>query len=124
MKEEIVAKNAPAAIGPYSQGIAAGNLVFLSGQLPVNPGDGSMPDGVEAQVKRVFENISAILTTHGLGWENVVKTTVFLKNMDDFTVMNGIYGKYFTRPYPARSTVGVAKLPKDALVEIEVTAVR
>ncbi|MDR2090804.1 MAG: RidA family protein [Clostridiales bacterium] len=123
MKKQIKTDAAPAAIGPYSQGISVGNTAFLSGQIPVNPADGSVPDGIAAQTKRVLENISAVLKARGLGLENVVKTTVFLKNMGDFAVMNGIYGEFFGEPYPARSTIEVARLPKDVLIEIEVVAV-
>jgi 2-iminobutanoate/2-iminopropanoate deaminase len=123
MKKQIETNDAPSAIGPYSQGISAGGLVFLSGQLPVDPKDGRIPSGIILQTKRVFENISAVLKARGLSLENVVKTTVFLKNMGDFSAMNGVYGEYFKECYPARSTVEVARLPKDVLIEIEAIAV-
>ncbi|MDR1906225.1 MAG: RidA family protein [Clostridiales bacterium] len=122
MKEEIKSNGAPKAIGPYSQGIAAGDTVYLSGQIPVDPNDGSIPDGIVLQTRRVFLNIAAVLGEKGLNFDNVVKTTVFMKNLGDFSVMNGIYEEYFKPPYPARSTVEVAALPKGVLIEIEVTA--
>jgi 2-iminobutanoate/2-iminopropanoate deaminase len=120
---KIETKNAPSAIGPYSQGICAGGIVFVSGQCPIDPKDGSVPDGIVLQTKRVFENMSAVLKARGLSLANVVKTTVFLKNMNDFAVMNGIYAEYFKEDYPARSTVEVARLPKDTLIEVEAIAV-
>jgi 2-iminobutanoate/2-iminopropanoate deaminase len=122
MKEEVKTANAPAAIGPYSQGIKTNGLIFVSGQIPVNPRDGVIPDGIEAQTKQVIHNIAAILREKGLTLDNVLKTTVFLKNLSDFAVMNDIYQSFFKAPYPTRSTVEVSGLPKGALVEIECIA--
>ncbi len=123
-KQNITTDQAPAAIGPYSQGIQAGGFVFLSGQTPLDPGTGVMVEGsVEEQAVRVLENLGAVLAAAGLGFEDVVKTTVFLRDMADFAAVNGVYAKYFPQPYPARSTVAVAGLPKDARVEIEAIAV-
>ncbi len=121
MKNIISTKNAPAAIGPYSQAVQVGDLVFLSGQLGVNPETGDFAEGgVEAQTRQAFENIKAVLAEAGLTMDNVVKTTVFLQDMNDFAAMNGVYATYFTEgSYPARSAVQVAKLPKGGLVEIE-----
>ena len=121
MKNIISTKNAPAAIGPYSQAVQVGDLVFLSGQLGVNPETGDFAEGgVEAQTRQAFENIKAVLAQAGLTMDNVVKTTVFLQDMNDFAAMNGVYATYFTEgSYPARSAVQVAKLPKGGLVEIE-----
>jgi len=121
MKNIISTKNAPAAIGPYSQAVQVGDLVFLSGQLGVNPETGDFAQGgVEAQTRQAFENIKAVLAEAGLTMDNVVKTTVFLQDMNDFAAMNGVYATYFTEgSYPARSAVQVAKLPKGGLVEIE-----
>lgn len=123
MKEVIVSKNAPAAIGPYSQAIKAGNLVFLSGMLPIDPTTGEFAPGQAAeQTEQIFKNIKALLADNGLGLDNVVKTTVFLHDMADFAAMNEVYAKHFKEPYPARSAVAVKTLPKNALVEIEVIA--
>lgn len=122
MKKEIATDNAPKAIGPYSQGIMYGDLIFASGQIPVNPANGEIPAGIKEQTKQVLENVSAILKSAGSSIENVIKTTVFIKNMNDFAEMNAVYETYFTKPFPARSTVEVARLPKDVLVEIEVIA--
>ncbi len=118
---------APAAIGPYSQGIEHGEMVFLSGQIPVNPGTGEIPEGIEGQTQQVVQNIAAVLEAAKLDVTNVVKTTVFLTDMNDFTVMNGIYEAFFKReakPFPARSCVQVAALPKGVKVEIECIAMR
>ena len=114
--------NAPAAIGPYSQAQIVGNLVYTSGQLGIDPATGALVEGLEAQSHQVFKNLSELLKAAGSGIDKVVKTTVFIQNMDDFGVINGIYGQYFTEPYPARSCVEVARLPKDALIECEVIA--
>lgn len=122
MKKEIATDNAPKAIGPYSQGILWNDLIFASGQIPVNPANGEIPAGVKEQTKQVLENVSAILKSSGSSIENVIKTTVFIKNMNDFAEMNAVYETYFIKPFPARSTVEVARLPKDVLVEIEVIA--
>ena len=116
--------NAPAAIGPYSQAIAAGDFVYLSGQLGVDPATGNMEAGVEAQAERAIANMKAILAESGLDITRVIKTTVFLKDMGDFAAVNAIYAKHFQQPYPARSCVQVAELPKGGLVEIEAVCVR
>lgn len=116
--------NAPAAIGPYSQAIAAGDFVYLSGQLGVDPVSGNMENGVEAQAERAISNMKAILAEAGLDISRVIKTTVFLKDMGDFAAVNAIYAKHFQQPYPARSCVQVAELPKAGLVEIEAVCVR
>ena len=113
---------APAAIGPYSQAQIVGNLVFCSGQIPVIPKTGALAQGLEAQANQVFKNISALLTAAGSDISKVVKTTVFIKNMDDFAAINAIYAQYFTEPFPARSCVEVARLPKDVLLECEAIA--
>jgi len=116
--------NAPAAIGPYSQAVAAGDFVYLSGQLGVNPATGNLEDGVQAQAERAISNMKAILAECGLDMTRVIKTTVFLKDMADFAAVNAIYAAHFRQPYPARSCVQVAKLPKGGLVEIEAVCVR
>lgn len=112
----------PAAIGPYSQAQIVGNLVFCSGQIPVIPETGELAQGLEAQANQVFKNISALLEAAGSSISKVVKSTVFIKNMDDFSAINAIYAQYFTEPFPARSCVEVARLPKDVLLECEVIA--
>jgi len=122
MKERINTDKAPGAIGPYSQGMKVGDLIFFSGQIPLNPVTGEMPEGIEAQTRQSLENVKGLLESQGLGFGNVIKTTVFLDSMDDFATMNGIYAEYFVEPYPARSAVEVAKLPKGALIEVEVIA--
>ncbi len=116
--------NAPRAIGPYSQGVCAGDLVFVSGQIPADPKTGEIVGGdVSEQAKQVFENIKAVLEAADCTMESVVKATVFLKNMDDFVTVNGIYGTYFNGAVlPARAAVEVSRLPKDILVEVEVVA--
>src|SRR6476659_7804356 len=120
MKEVVSSDAAPKAIGPYSQAVRAGNLLFVSGQVPIDPATGNMIDGdVSAQSRRVFENIGALLQAAGLSFSNVVRTTVFLADMNDFAAMNAVYATYFREPYPARATVQVARLPKDARVEID-----
>ena len=113
---------APAAIGPYSQAQIVGNLVFCSGQIPVIPETGALAQGLEAQANQVFKNIAALLTAAGSDISKVVKTTVFIKYMDDFAAINAIYAQYFTEPFPARSCVEVARLPKDVLLECEAIA--
>ena len=113
---------APAAIGPYSQAQIVGDLVFCSGQIPVIPETGALAQGLEAQANQVFKNIAALLSAAGSDISKVVKTTVFIKNMDDFAAINAIYAQYFTEPFPARSCVEVARLPKDVLLECEVIA--
>ena len=122
-KEVIDTANAPKAIGPYSQGIKAGHLVFTSGQLPMDPETGKMAEGIKEQSRRSLENVKAVLEEAGASMHNVVKVTVFLKNMDDFAEMNEVYCHYFASECPARCCVQVAKLPKDALVEIDAIAV-
>lgn len=120
--KEIVTDKAPKAIGPYSQAVVLGNMVFTSGQIPVNPQTGEIPDGVDAQARQVFENIKNLLEASGTSIGNVVKTTVFIQNMEDFAVINKIYEEYFTPPYPARSCVEASKLPKGVLIEVEAIA--
>lgn len=122
MKEVIATTAAPAAIGPYSQAIKIGNLLFISGQIPVDPATGNIPEGIKAQTAQSISNIKAILAQAGLSIDNVVKTTVFLADMSLFGDMNEVYGKEFTDPYPARSAVAVKELPKQVLVEIETIA--
>lgn len=123
MKTVISTKNAPKAIGPYSQGIKSGNLIITSGQLPINPATGSFPFSIEEQTRQALENCKAILLEAGATMENVIKTTVFLGDMNNFAAMNSVYATFFEGDYPARSAVEVARLPKDALVEIECIAV-
>ena len=113
---------APAAIGPYSQAQIVGGLVYTSGQIPVDPQTGIIPETVEAQAEQVFKNIAELLKAAGSDISKVVKTTVFIKNMNDFAAINGVYAKYFTEPFPARSCVEVARLPKDVLLECEAIA--
>lgn len=122
MKKVVETKKAPGAIGPYSQGIDIGNLIFFSGQIPLNPETGEMPEGIEAQTKQALENVKGLLESQGLDFSHVVKTTVFLDNMDDFNTVNSIYAQYFVEPYPARSAVEVGRLPKGALIEVEIIA--
>ena len=122
MKQALATAQAPAAIGPYSQGIAAGQTVYVSGQLPIDPATGAIPEGIAAQTAQSLKNIQAILAEQGMTLADVVKTTVFLADMNDFAEMNSVYAEFFTEPYPARSAVAVKTLPKNALVEIEVVA--
>ncbi|WRB39870.1 RidA family protein [Helicobacter pylori] len=125
MKEIIHSTLAPKAIGPYSQAIATNDLVFVSGQLGIDASTGEFKGAdIHSQTTQSMENIKAILKEAGLGMDSVVKTTILLKSLDDFSVVNGIYGSYFKEPYPARATFQVAKLPKDALVEIEAIAIK
>lgn len=124
MKKIISTGNAPGTIGPYSQAIAANGFIYVSGQLPLSPSTGVMPEGVAEQTSQSLSNVKAILEEGGSSIDQVVKTTVFLKDMNDFAAMNEVYATFFKMGnYPARSAVQVAKLPKDALVEIEVVAV-
>ena len=122
MKQPISTTKAPGAIGPYSQAITTGNLLFISGQIPVNPADGSIPEGIKAQTAQSIANIKAILAEAGMSMDNVVKTTVFVADMSLFAEMNEVYAENFTAPYPARSAVAVRELPKQVLVEIETIA--
>ncbi len=125
MKKAISTENAPKAIGPYSQGVQCSNMVFVSGQLPINPKTNEFASNeILGQTKQSFENALSILKEAGLTLDNVVKTTVFLKNIDDFSGMNEVYSTYFNEPYPSRSAFEVSKLPKDALVEIEMIAMK
>jgi 2-iminobutanoate/2-iminopropanoate deaminase len=122
-KQAISSPDAPTAIGPYSPAIRAGQLLFVSGQVPIDPATGNMIDGdIVAQTRRVLDNISALLKAGGLGFGDVVRTTVFLADMNDFGKVNEVYGGYFVEPFPARATVQVARLPKDSRVEIDVIA--
>lgn len=117
--KEIQTPNAPAAIGPYSQAIVVNDTLYTSGQIPVIPETGAIADGVEAQARQVFTNLKNLISDAGFDIANTVKTTVFIKNMGDFTAINEIYAEFFTKPYPARSCVEVARLPKDVLLEVE-----
>jgi 2-iminobutanoate/2-iminopropanoate deaminase len=124
MRDVIATKDAPQAIGPYSQAIRANGFVFLSGQVAIDPATQQVVSGdVAAQTEQVLKNLAAVLKAAGSGLERVVRSTVFLKNMGEFAAMNEVYGRYFTAAPPARSTVEVARLPKDVLVEIDVIAV-
>ena len=123
MKKVISTPKAPAAIGPYSQAIQVGNLIYTSGQIPIDPATGQLVEGgIKEQTRQSLNNIQAILQEAGLTMASVVKTTVFMADMADFPEMNSIYAEFFTEPYPARSAVAVKTLPKNALVEIEVVA--
>ena len=124
MKQVVKTDRAPGAIGPYSQGIQTGNMYFFSGQLPLDPQTGVMPETIQEQTKQSLENIKGLLESQELSLADVVKTTVYLDNINDFAAMNEVYAEYFSEPYPARSAIEVGKLPKDALVEIEVLAVK
>ena len=125
MTDAINAKQAPAAIGPYSQAIRTGNMLFVSGQLPINPLTGAFPsEGIEEQTRQSLENIRAILTESGFGFSDIVKTTVLLADISDFQAMNEVYATFFSAPYPARAAFEVGNLPKNAKVEIEVIAVK
>ena len=123
MKKIISTTKAPSAIGPYSQAVQVGNLIYTSGQIPINPATGSFVEGgIREQTRQALLNVKAILEEAGLTMGNVVKTTVFMADMNDFSDMNAVYAEFFTEPYPARSAVAVKTLPKGALVEIEVVA--
>jgi len=126
MKKQVIStSNAPAAIGPYSQAVMAGDFLYISGQLPVDPGTGKLDDGdIRQQAERALTNVKMILEAAGMDMQHVVKTTVFLKNMDDFAPMNEVYAKFFGENPPARAAVAVAGLPRGALVEIEAVAFR
>ena len=124
MKKIIHTTQAPAPIGPYSQAVRAGGFLFVSGQIPLNPQSGDLiMDSIENETHQVMANIKAILQVEGLGFPNIVKTSIFLKNMDDFAKVNATYGEYFSGDFPARETVQVSRLPKDVNVEISVIAV-
>ncbi len=123
MKSAISTDRAPKAIGPYSQAVRAGQLLFVSGQIPLDPATGQMVGGdVAAQTRRVLDNVKALLAAADRSLADVVRTTIFLADMNDFAVVNEVYGRYFSEPHPARATVQVARLPKDARVEIDVIA--
>jgi len=125
MKQIIATDAAPAAIGPYSQAVDAGSIVITSGQLPIDPATGAFASGgIAGQTRQSLRNVQAVLAQAGLGMENIVKTTVFLQDMDDFAAMNEVYATFFPAEPPARSAVEVARLPRNALVEIEAIAVR
>ena len=121
--KKVATDKAPAAIGPYSQGLRSGNMVFISGQIPVDPATGEMVEGIEAQAKQALTNLRNVLAAAGLSTKNVIKTTVFLADLKDFPTVNAIYESFFLAPYPARSCVQVAGIPKGALVEIECIAI-
>jgi len=124
VKHAISSPGAPKAIGPYSPAIRAGQLLFVSGQVPIDPATGDMiTGGIADQTRRVLDNIGELLLAAGRSFGDVVRTTVFLADMNDFGAMNAVYGEYFAEPYPARATVQVARLPKDARVEIDVIAI-
>ncbi|MFD1363462.1 RidA family protein [Lentibacillus salinarum] len=119
MRNAIQTENAPAAIGPYSQAIQAGDVIYVSGQIGINPETGDIAEGIEDQTKQVMHNLQAILTEAGADFSHVVKFTIYLASMDDFATVNEIYGSYLTKPYPARATVEVSRLPKNVLVEMD-----
>jgi len=124
-KKVVATKDAPQAIGPYSQAIKAGGFIFTAGQIPLDPATGKLVEGdIKAQTERVLKNLSAVLAAAGSSMDRVVKTTVFLKNISDFPAMNEVYGQFFKNEPPSRSTVGVAALPRDALLEIDVVALQ
>ena len=125
MKKIIATAEAPAAVGPYSQAVAVGNMLFCAGQIPLVPSTGALVEGdITAQTTRVLENVGAVLRANAMTFGDVVKSTVFLVDLNEFAAMNAVYSKYFSDPFPARTTVQVAALPKGASVEIEVIAVR
>ena len=120
MKKQVNTSSAPAAIGPYSQGVIAGNLLFISGQIPINPADGSLvSDSLESQANQVFENLRAIIQEAGTSFEHVLKLTIYLTDLENFAAVNKVMENYFSQPYPARATVEVSRLPKDVEVEID-----
>lgn len=121
-KKIISTEKAPGAIGPYSQAVRIGNMIYTSGQIPLNPETGEMVTEIKAATKQCLENVKAILEVEGVSMENIIKTTVFLQDLNDFVDMNEVYGSYFPENPPARSAVEVARLPKDSIVEIEVIA--
>jgi len=122
-KSAVSSAGAPKAIGPYSHAIRAGNLLFISGQVPIDPATGNLVDGdITAQTRRVMDNLAAVLEAASLSFQHVVRTTIFLADMSDFAAVNAVYGSFFSEPYPARATVQVSRLPKDARVEIDAIA--
>jgi endoribonuclease L-PSP, putative len=121
-KKIVNTPNAPAAIGPYSQGVKVGNLIFTSGQIPLNPQSGELVADIEGATKQSLDNVKAILESEGVSMDSVIKTVVFLRDMNDFAAMNAVYSTYFSNNPPARSAVQVARLPKDAIIEIEAVA--
>ena len=124
MKNVIRTDKAPVAIGPYSQAIEVNNMVFTSGVIPVDPETGNIPEGSQAQAEQAFKNLSNLLEAAGTSTANVIKTTVFIKEMNDFGAINEVYAKYFPEPYPSRSCVEVARLPKDVMLEVEAIATK
>ena len=123
MKSAVSARDAPKAIGPYSHAVRAGQLLFISGQVPIDPSTGNLVDGdISAQTQRVMNNLDAVLKAGGLSFAHVVRTTIFLADMSDFAAVNAVYGTFFSEPYPARATVQVSRLPRDARVEIDAIA--
>jgi len=125
MKKEIIStNNAPEAIGPYSQAVKVGSMIYTSGQIPINPKTGEMvSDSIEEEARQAMENLKAVLEAAGSGLNSVIKTTLYIKDMNCFAAVNGVYSQYFKAPFPARSCVEVARLPKDAGVEIEAVAI-
>ncbi len=124
MRKVIQTNGAPQAIGPYSQAIEAGGFVFVSGQIPIDPGTGEVKEGIENQTHQVMKNLNSILAEAGVRFQEVVKFTIYLNSMNDFAKVNEIYATYLEQPYPARATVEVSRLPKDVLVEMDVIAVK
>ena len=123
MKQPVSSPDAPKAIGPYSQAVRAGDLLFLSGQIPLDPAAGAMVEGdIVVQTRRVMDNLGAVLRAAGLTFADVVRTTIFVADLNDFAKVNEVYGSYFQEPYPARATVQVARLPRDSRVEIDAVA--
>ena len=120
----VAPEKAPKAVGPYSQGIAVGDFIFTSGQLPLDPVSNTMPEGIEAQAKQSLDNVKAVVEAGGSDMGKVVKVTIFLKDLNDFSKVNEIYATYFSKDFPARSCVQVARIPRDALIEIEAVAVK
>ncbi|HQO18152.1 MAG TPA: Rid family detoxifying hydrolase, partial [Candidatus Cloacimonas sp.] len=122
--QSVMTHRAPAAIGPYSQAILMNNILFISGQLGIDPGTSNIPESFEEQANLVFNNIKAILDAAGMGMANIVKVSVFLKDLDEFELLNDIYTRYFSAPYPAREVVQISRLPKNGKIEISVIAMR
>lgn len=123
MKQAVAAPGAPKAIGPYSAALRAGNLLFVSGQVPFDPATGTLVEGdIAVQTRRALQNVGALLQAAGLSFAHVVRTTVYLADMDDFSAMNAVYQTFFSEPYPARSTIQAARLPRDARIEIDAIA--